>query len=81
MKINPDKTKDVKRVLGFWTSTSLVVGNMIGSGIFLLPSALAVYGGISIFGWMFTTIGAILLLLDGIIKVIKDIYVLRVRIS
>jgi APA family basic amino acid/polyamine antiporter len=36
---------------------------MIGSGIFLLPSALAVYGGISIFGWMFTTIGAILLAL------------------
>ena len=63
MKLNPDKTKDEKRVLGFWTSTSLVVGNMIGSGIFLLPSALAFYGGISIFGWMFTTIGAILLAL------------------
>jgi APA family basic amino acid/polyamine antiporter len=63
LKIYPDKTKNEKRVLGFWTSTSLVVGNMIGSGIFLLPSALAVYGGISIFGWMFTTIGAILLAL------------------
>jgi APA family basic amino acid/polyamine antiporter len=63
LKTNPDKTKSEKRVLGFWTSTSLVVGNMIGSGIFLLPSALAVYGGISIFGWMFTTIGAILLAL------------------
>jgi len=61
LKINPDKTKDEKRVLGFWTSTSLVVGNMIGSGIFLLPSALAFYGGIGIFGWMFTTLGAILL--------------------
>jgi APA family basic amino acid/polyamine antiporter len=63
LNTNPDKTKSEKRVLGFWTSTSLVVGNMIGSGIFLLPSALAVYGGISIFGWMFTTIGAILLAL------------------
>ncbi len=50
-----------KRVLGFWTSTSLVAGNMIGSGIFLLPSALAIYGGISLFGWLFTAAGAILL--------------------
>jgi basic amino acid/polyamine antiporter, APA family len=49
--------------LGFWLSTSLVVGNMTGSGIFLLPSALAVYGGISIFGWIFTTIGVVFLAL------------------
>ncbi len=31
----------VKNKLGFWMCTSLVVGNMIGSGIFLLPSSLA----------------------------------------
>ena len=49
--------------LGFWLSTSLVVGNMTGSGIFLLPAALAVYGGISIFGWIFTAFGAVLLAL------------------
>lgn len=47
--------------LGLWTSSSLVVGNMIGSGIFLLPSALAHYGSISIFGWIFSATGAILL--------------------
>ncbi len=34
---------------------------MIGSGIFLLPSALAIYGGISIVGWIFTTVGSLLL--------------------
>jgi len=61
LKVKPAEVKIEKRVLGFWTSTSLVVGNMIGSGIFLLPSALAVYGGISIFGWLFTTVGAIFL--------------------
>ena len=49
--------------IGFWSSTSLVVGNMTGSGIFLLPAALAVYGGISIFGWIFTLIGTIFLAL------------------
>ncbi len=48
-------------VFGFWTATALVVGNMIGSGILLLPSALASYGGISIIGWIFTTTGALLL--------------------
>lgn len=49
--------------IGFWLSTSLVVGNMTGSGIFLLPAALAVYGGISIFGWIFTAIGTIFIAL------------------
>ena len=34
---------------------------MIGSGVFLMPSALALYGGISLFGWLFSSIGAILL--------------------
>ena len=46
-----------------WTCTALVMGNMIGSGIFLLPASLAAYGGISIFGWVFTTIGALLVAL------------------
>jgi APA family basic amino acid/polyamine antiporter len=49
--------------LGLWTSTALVVGNMIGSGIFLLPASLAAYGGIGIFGWLLTSLGALLLAL------------------
>ncbi len=44
-----------------WMSTSLVIGNMIGAGVFLMPSALAVYGGISILGWIFSSLGALLL--------------------
>jgi APA family basic amino acid/polyamine antiporter len=36
---------------------------MIGSGIFLLPAALAAFGGISILGWLFTAAGAMLLAL------------------
>jgi len=51
----------VKNRLGFWSSTSLVVGNMVGSGIFLLPASLALYGTISLFGWLFSSLGAILL--------------------
>ena len=49
--------------IGLWTTTSLVIGNMIGSGVFLLPSALAVYGGISIIGWLFSSVGAFILAL------------------
>lgn len=52
------------RRLGLWTLTALVVGNMIGSGVFLLPASLAPYGGISIIGWLFTTAGALLLALS-----------------
>ena len=52
-----------KRALGPWMSTALVVGNMIGSGVFLLPASLAAYGGTSIVGWLFTTVGALLLAL------------------
>lgn len=29
------------RPLGLWMATALVVGSMIGSGVFLLPAALA----------------------------------------
>jgi APA family basic amino acid/polyamine antiporter len=49
--------------IGLWTSTALVVGNMIGSGIFLLPAALAAYGAISIIGWICSSIGAVALAL------------------
>jgi len=42
-------------------ATALVVGNMIGSGVFLLPAALASFGGIAIFAWFATAAGALVL--------------------
>lgn len=59
--MSEEESRPVKKKLGLWTSTSLVVGNMIASGVFLLPASLAVYGGISIFGWLFTATGAMIL--------------------
>ncbi|MFI5204042.1 MAG: amino acid permease [Flavobacteriales bacterium] len=47
--------------LGLWSSTTYVVGNMIGSGIFMLPAALATYGGISLLSWIIAAAGALLL--------------------
>jgi len=46
------------RQLGFGIALALVVGNMIGSGIFLLPANLAPYGINSIIGWIFTIGGS-----------------------
>ena len=47
--------------IGFAASLALVVGNMIGSGIYMLPAALAPFGGISLLGWLCSSAGAILL--------------------
>jgi APA family basic amino acid/polyamine antiporter len=52
-----------KEKVGFWTILSLVVGNMIGAGIFTIPASLAKYGSISLLSWSFTGAGAILLAL------------------
>ena len=42
-------------------SISLVMGNMIGAGIFMLPVSLSKYGSISIFGWIISGIMAFIL--------------------
>ena len=47
--------------LGLWMATALVVGSMIGSGVFLLPATLAPYGAASLVGWAITLCGALLL--------------------
>jgi APA family basic amino acid/polyamine antiporter len=39
------------------------MGNMIGSGVFLLPSSLAPYGGLSLAGWVVSAVGSVLLAL------------------
>lgn len=52
----PEKNK-----LGLWTSTSLVVGNMIGAGVFLMPAAMASFGSIGLLGWVFSAIGSFFL--------------------
>ncbi|MGB9428527.1 MAG: amino acid permease [Gammaproteobacteria bacterium] len=50
-----------QRSLGLATTTSIVLGNMVGSGVFLLPASLALYGVYSLWGWGFSTVGALLL--------------------
>jgi len=50
-----------RRVLGFWPALALVVGNLIGSGIYLLPATLAPLGANALIGWGVTILGAMAL--------------------
>ena len=47
------------RQIGFWTCLALVIGNTIGTGIFLIPAALAPFGWNAIYGWLITIGGGL----------------------
>ena len=47
--------------IGFWTCTALVVGNVIGMGIFVLPASLAPFGFNALIGWGVVTLGCLML--------------------
>lgn len=47
--------------LGFWALLALVIGNMVGSGIYILPAQLAPLGWNQFAGWGITIVGALAL--------------------
>jgi len=51
------------RKLGPVLATIVVAGNMIGSGIFLLPATLAGVGSVTLIGWAVASVGALALAL------------------
>lgn len=51
----------MRRRLGLFGMTALVVGNMVGSGVFLLPATLAPFGAASVLGWLASACGSLLL--------------------
>ena len=53
------KTRRDARQLGFWMALALVMGNVIGAGVFLLPQSLAPLGANAIYGWVLTIAGAL----------------------
>ncbi len=55
--MNDNPAPGEPKKIGLWTSTSLVVGSMIGAGVFMVPAAMASFGSISLFGWLFAAIG------------------------
>ncbi len=54
-----NRSKSNARPMGFWMALALVMGSMIGSGVFLLPASLAPLGWNSVFGWIITVAGAL----------------------
>jgi basic amino acid/polyamine antiporter, APA family len=56
---DPSKQPERKRPMGLWMALALVMGSMIGSGVFLLPASLAPLGWNSVIGWGITVSGAL----------------------
>jgi APA family basic amino acid/polyamine antiporter len=48
-----------KQTIGIWMTSALVVGTMIGAGIFLLPVSLAPLGLNAVIGWVISAAGAL----------------------
>lgn len=62
MTQDPEPTsRSPVRKLGLFGAVALVMGNMIGSGVFLLPASLAPYGWNAVGGWIVTIAGAVCL--------------------
>lgn len=51
----------MSRKIGLTKATSLVAGNMLGSGVLLAPAILAPYGNWALWGWVITSVGALAL--------------------
>lgn len=47
--------------IGVVAATFMVAGNMMGSGVFMLPANLAGIGSIALIGWLITCVGAVAL--------------------
>ncbi|RYD57221.1 MAG: amino acid permease [Sphingomonadales bacterium] len=53
--------EETGRTFGVWTAAALVVGSMIGSGIFVLPAAVAPFGWTGVAAWIAAIGGAMIL--------------------
>jgi APA family basic amino acid/polyamine antiporter len=47
----------IARPFGVWTASALVVGGMIGTGIFMLPTSLAPFGWTGVLAWAISIVG------------------------
>ncbi len=67
MKLSPKAGK-----LGVLAAILLTAGNMIGSGVYLLPATLGAYGSITILSWIIASSGALILaLVFGLLGVLR----------
>lgn len=52
---------EIRKEMGLVAALALVVGNMVGSGVFLLPATLAPYGWSAMGGWVIALLGTLAL--------------------
>ncbi len=60
-RARPDRKEPDRKKLGPWMVLALVIGNLIGSGVYLLPATLAPLGMNQMAGWLVTITGALAL--------------------
>lgn len=63
MTVSQDRPAPPPRRLGWGLAALVVAGNMIGSGVYLLPATLAPTGSSSLIGWLVAGVGALTLAL------------------
>lgn len=56
-----ETTPPHRKRMGFWAATALVVGNVVGASIFMLPASIAPYGWNAVLAWVITLTGALCL--------------------
>jgi APA family basic amino acid/polyamine antiporter len=54
-----DDAADKSQTIGIWMTTALVVGTIIGSGIFMLPVSLTPFGINALIGWLVSGFGVL----------------------
>ncbi len=50
-----------RKKFGFWLATALVIGNIMGAGIFMMPAGLVPYGWNALSAWLLTLVGVLCL--------------------
>jgi arginine:agmatine antiporter len=61
LRTTPHRAPEATKSLGLAACTAIVVGNMVGSGFYLSPSAVAPYGLLAILAWVVMGVGAVCL--------------------
>ena len=54
-----ERQADKPQTIGIWMTTALVIGTIIGAGIFLLPVSLAPLGRNVLIGWLVSGVGVL----------------------
>ena len=55
------RAEEMARPFGFWMATALVVGGMVGAGIFVMPAQLAPFGAAGVIAWLVAGAGAMMI--------------------